>query len=774
MNLYSWSFIAVTCAVVWPFARNHAATRLERLGLSLAMALLSIVASIAVSLFFSGRLRLISILPLAAVFVACLVLALRARTLKGTRALAKPKYGRIVAMIALAVAALGFGRQFQFASFWGDLGVYTMEAQHYLAGGSVTFEPTASQLNIPPESTKPSLPNGINATSSKGFQFHALPTWPSFMALFGPSYDVEAILSLLFCLSIVLFYLLACEVFDDGVPTLLATIVLALLPLAWFLSLYATAEMLVLAITLATGYLYIKTGFHSFVLAVGAFAFGVVHISFFTISPIIGVIILLAAINGNSQTRRCLALGAVGTAIGGVLAMYFATHVSEKYALDIAKSTLGSHAHLVWVALISPAIGVIPFVLGVSAPGVLENLRNAYGYCRKRDAAIGISIISLFACVIAMQVYLIGWTPHYLPIETSLYNSASARVAYMDRGLVSVAHHSIFSLMAASGLVGLAAFLLLPFAWFKGGGSVVIAEHLTWVMGAYVVLLYGLLHIDVTNNYYASRYLLPVAVPALLLLAVPWLGRWRIGSEWVVGLIGVVSLYYVSALLGQGFFLGDRRFVASVTRNVDIHSDVYVEGSTWLDYMLVPALVKTAGVPRTKGLGDPGRAQLITDAANVVGGYKSCYSYEQRRIPWQISYPLHPEFDEHNVCVVYPSVGGEMTLRGNQWVIGGEFGFIAVAAKRDVEIRINSLGWWSTKRPFASDWKAIKPSLFVCGKEFELSTLTPSTIVFRGRMSAPFCRAVLKTATFTPRAIGEGPDARALGIDMYSLRIQGI
>jgi hypothetical protein len=327
--------------------------------------------------------------------------------------------------------------------------------------------------------------------------------------------------------------------------------------------------------------------------------------------------------------------------------------------------------------------------------------------------------------------------------------------------------------------LGLVAFFALPFAWIKEKGAS-ISEHLVWILGACVVILYGVLHVDVTNNYYASRYLLPVAVPALLMLSVPWLKRWRVGAIYAVTLIGFVSLYYISALLGQGFFQGDRRFVKNIMKNVNVSSGVYVEGSTWLDYMLVPVLADAAGAPGKNGSssGSAGLnpAQLITDASNVVGGYKTCYSYDQRRIPWQISYPLHPQIEEHDVCVVVPSAVGGMNLRGNQWLVGGEFSFIAVgsASRREVEIQFDSLGWWASKQPFISDRKAIKPTLLVCGNEFQLSRLTPKRVVFRGTMTVPFCHAVLKTGTFIPSAIGEGRDTRSLGIDIYAVRISEI
>jgi len=776
MNVYVWSFLLVACAAVWPFAKRHSATGFERLSVSLAMILLSIVASIGVSLLVFGRPRLIIILPIASACIAGLVLVLRTRTLKAKKASTKPKYGRAVAMIALAVVIVGFGRQFQFASFWGDIGVYTMEAQHHMAGGAVTFEYSTSRLNIPPKSTQPSVPNGMNEASAGGRQFHALPTWPSFMALLGPSFDVAAILSLLFGLSIGLFYLLVCEVCDDGVPTLLTTILLALLPLAWFLSLYATAEMLLLTITLATSFLYVKTGFHPFVLGLGVFAFGVVHISLFVISPLIGFVIFIAAINVDAYKRSRLATGSVIAAASGLMAMWFAMHVSQKYALDIVRGTFGSRGYLSWIASVSSLVGGIPFVLGLLGSRPLWALRNAYGYCRQRAAIIGISVTAVILCVVAIQLYMMGWTTYYVPLETSIYSSSSARVSYMNSGLMSIAHHSMLSLMAASGLVGLAAFFVLPFVWIKERG-VATAEHLTWVVAAYVVILYGVLHVDVTNNYYASRYLLPVAVPALLMLGVFWLSRWRVGARRTVAIIGFVSLYYISALLSQGFFLGDRQFIKNIMRNVDVNSNVYVEGSIWLDYMLVPPLANTermsASLANSAG---SNRDQLITDAANVVGGYKTCYSYDQRRIPWQISYPLHPQIEEHDVCVVLPSPVGGMNLPGNQWMTGGEFKFIAVgsATKRNVVIEIDSLGWWASKRPFISDLKAIKPSLLVCGNEFQLLSLTPQLVVFQGEMSAPFCHAILKTATFTPSTLGEGQDTRALGIDMYSVRIHDI
>lgn len=779
MNLYIWSFIVAACVVTWPFTQRLTAARFERLILSLAVVLLSIVAAIGLCLFAYGRSRLIVILPTASVSVAGLILVLRTQASRLMVERVKPDYGWVIAVVVLAVVILGFGRQFQFASFWGDVGVYSMEAKHSLAGGSVTFDFDTSRLSIPPAAAEPSVPNGMNKAPSGGHQFHALPTWPSVMALLGPSFEVAAILPLLYGLSIGLFYLLAREIFGDGLPILLATMLLALLPLAWFLSLYATAEMLLLTITLAATYVYIKTGLNPIVLGLGMFAFGVVHISLFVISPIVGILVFLVAINSDAARRSRLALGSVFGAAAGLMTLWFAMHVSRKYAVDITTSVFGSRGYLAWIASASSLVGGIPFVLGLLGLRPLKVMRNVYGYCRQRAATIGMIFGAAILCIVVIQLYLMGWTSHFIPLSTSPYNSSSARVAYMNRGLISAAHHSMLSLMAAGGVLGVLAVFALPFTWLKEKDAS-ISEHLVWLLGAYVVILYGVLHVDVTNNYYASRYLLPVAVPALLMLSVPWLRRWHVGSIYAVTLIGFVSLYYISALLGQGFFQGDRRFVENIIKDVDVSSSLYVEGSTWLDYMLVPVLADTVGAPNkgrsSSSSAGPSPAQLITDASNVVGGYKTCYSYDQRRIPWQISYPLHPQIEAHDVCVVLPSAVGGMNLRGNQWMLGGEFGFIAVgsASKRDVEIQFDSLGWWASKQPFVSDLKAIRPTLLVCGNEFQLLRLTPKQVVFRGKMTAPFCHAVLKTATFTPSAIGEGQDTRRLGIDIYAVEINEI
>lgn len=774
-TVYTWVMLVVAGLALWTILRHSSPSLFDRFCMTSGGVILALVIGIGISLWAAGRLRLAVIAPTSGVVVCLLIYEARQLALPATSARFASKSECLVATLMAIALLLSFGRQFQYQSFWGDDGVYLTAAAHYGAGGSTTFEYDTIARSVPPASGKPSPPNGMNEAPGGGRQFHALPGWPGVMGLLGLPGKGAAVLSILFALSIGMFFFVARRLLSGDRLALLATGVLAALPLAWFGSLYPTAEMLLLAIVLATGTWIAATGSVRILLGLGVLAFGFVHISFVLIAPLVGGLLLIVGMASDDAKRRDIAVGALIVTLAGVSTALFAAHVSYKYTADINHALFHHKPWLDMAIRFTVLLGVLPWIASRGPARLTVLADNVFNSARSNIRSIALVSLTVVIAVAAVQAYRLGWTTHFIPKETSKYNSWSARAAYVAMGWKSVEHLTMVSLAGAGGVVGMVAFFLLPFQWRKrshySGRELII-----WIASLYIIIAFGLTRADIPNNYYASRYFLPAASPVLIMLAGIWIGRVK-WAKWLMVALFIPATVYISALLGQGFFLGDKQFLKDTMSRVDSDSGVYVAGSTWLKYFFEPAFLRAYGLGagHEKTSGEPVPEVLVTDAKDVLGGVSICRTLIQRRIPWQIGYLLSPEIAEHRVCVVSPSTGGELVAPKNSWAIGGKREFLAVAPLKStkVYVEVESEGWWASKPPYANNLAALNPVLKVCGRNFELVSLSARRIIFVGEMSAPFCHATFTSSTFRPVDYQLGQDGRALGVDMYAMKIYG-
>ena len=108
----------------------------------------------------------------------------------------------------------------------------------------------------------------------------------------------------------------------------------------------------------------------------------------------------------------------------------------------------------------------------------------------------------------------------------------------------ALAHANIVNMLMATSVVGLG--LVLALALWRGDG-VCSSPRGAFLLAAVLLPLgiYTFLRFDTPVNYYASRYFLPVFVPATMLLYGELLAAFRVRRAWILGL----------ALVGLGFNL---------------------------------------------------------------------------------------------------------------------------------------------------------------------------------------------------------------------------
>jgi hypothetical protein len=686
-------------------------------------------------------------------------------------------YSNAVLVGAISLIIFLYGLQFEYGSIWGDIGVYINAASHLRLGGSLPF--SLSSLGLDLASNGELLPpvGMVNPAGAEFWQFHGLPVWPALMAFSQLPSEGRPILAVLFGMSVFIFFAVARDIAKDEKAAAWATLLFGSLPLAWHQALYATAEMLLITIFLSGLLLFRKLKLPAVHLGVSLFAYGAVHIGILILAPVVGICLVFLALLVRRHGRGQFAWIGFACGIAALLAYQFALSVSAKYSGNITSAMFGHRGYLAYVFCVTPFLAIFPYLIESKLPTTFQWFQKKSHWLSCHFRLVTSSLLVLVAIAVAIQAYLLGWSTFYIPETLSKYSSWSARPAYVNRGILSLLHLSMFNIILASGGLGFLAFVLLP--QFKV--KVSIRVKVLWLFALAFILVYGVYRVDITNNYYGSRYFFPILVPTLLLLSAVLFKRMAF-LKFVTIPIVLVSLIYNSALVGRGFFLGDEHFKNFIESTLDSSKTVVVHGSEWLRHAIYPELLKRstqnpqeAGDVKLRSDSLPLGFQLITDSDMVLGGNSRCIEYQERRIPWQIKYHLEPSIDSRKVCLYNATkiTAGSFELNGNKWLVGGLLETVVVAPRntRSVLIDLYSLGWWASKSPFKGNKMNLKPTLSVCGNKFSLVEVDPKRIAFQGVMTKPFCKLIFSTETFVPEMIGEGNDRRILGADLYRLKI---
>ena len=730
------------------------------IAVQLSVALLSLTTSIAASIYFVGApSRLFSFTTtIFAIFLVSLYWSNLRREEYATSI-----YDFYIVPVCIFVCLITYGNQFAYTSLWGDIGVYVNAASHFIAGGHIPFPIGDLGVNLS-SNTPITAPTGMlnPATEPNQYHFHGLPTWPGFMALFDLGVNGRAILSVLLGLSGYLFYYSAKAFSKNDLVSFLISLLFLSLPTVWHQALYATAEMLLLTIVLATLALVIhfKNGaIYSFI---GVFAYGSTHTGVLVIAPAIGAVLVASSLFSRNNQERLFATAGILCSAAAFLAYSYALDISTKYTGDISRDKFDSIAAC-YILCMLPLMGVIPYFWQLF-------FRNSYLALSKFALTYFKYAALLFLIIISISViiksYWLGWTTHYLPETANPYSSWSARVAYVDKGLISLTHLSFVNLALATGLLGLAAFFLAPLKCFS-----LDRYKLLWAFTAIFIFVFGIYRVDIPNNYYASRYFVPILVPGLLLILTTMATSSRVFIS-LVFLVIIVATPFNAANISKGFFTGEYELQRFLTQNLpDDGGQIFLFGSDWLKYVSYPSHIKHEA-NKSASIVSSNSAHLISDSIDsVVGGTKVCHRYIERRIPWKIAYPMEPQKIPRSVCIYQAesTLVRTLELAGNSWTINGELEFFAVKPKHtsNVQIAFNSSGWWNSNNRI----EKLEPSLTVCGERFALAKVSPKSIVFEGAIKSAFCKVSLSTATFVPKENGEGSDSRRLGLDVYSISL---
>jgi hypothetical protein len=608
--------------------------------------------------------------PAVAAAVLCglsLLAALVARRAREPTSRRRWATRREAGLVALALVMAALNRDpIAYYTLDGDNAVYAVRALQLWKEGEGTTQAVAASTADTGHPRSLWLP-GTHAApgDSQRYQFHALPAWPLVMALalWAGGLDHQFDAQLLLYLLVVTLGLSLLSKLAGRRRALPLGILLATSPLVLFFSRYTTAELLALLLGL-TALRCWSSGIVVFrmVAVVPLVALAFTHLSFMLLLPIAGI----AAVFGLARVSAAdvYALGALQVAVAQLVALPYYPRVSPQYLADTFRNLFGSMPAGNWflgvLAGVIAAVAAVALVEAYRRPGPAHLVARATAWVLERCPAAVIPVgAAILLGAVGVSAYRLAWTDAYLPQAHSEWNSWSARAAYVDRGASSLLHLSLTSVTFAGSVV---VTLIAIGSLFRPIGPGLARRHsLVQMSLLYALAVFTVVRVDIPNNYYASRYLLPMLFPLLYAAAAQAMRSWRLGLVWSIALAGALgfNLYHAAALIRADFYSTGATPYRWLEERVPVGSTLLVVGDDWLRRtfalqarLLVGNAVEVVPESRLpERLGGGGAANVLVLATTPLTAEARCLRYPEARIPWQILYPTKATLVERRICV---------------------------------------------------------------------------------------------------------------------------
>ncbi|HTP25705.1 MAG TPA: hypothetical protein VMK12_08605 [Anaeromyxobacteraceae bacterium] len=467
-----------------------------------------------------------------------------------------------------------------------DAGVYTNRAIHHLQSGGLRGSiPLRDRLegellaifdrdNM--QHAGAYLPGTYLPASDRArFHFQFFPGWPMVMALWAGIFGVaqaSAALVFLYGLSVLLFGLLLERLAEGAAPRVVSLTIFASSPLLLFFSKYSTSEMLLLFLFLfALHFLGGQSRWRAVLAAAGVLLFAVSHSSTFLYAPLLLLLVLEVCRSADRRLALFCTIAFAALLVGLPLGQYFSPfyvhdifRISFSFlpAVDPAAAGFGLVAAFYAVGL------VLSFTLLLRGSRPLPGLAGWADRAERRLRGTVFPALVLMTAWTVWRGYQLGWTDHFA--EGPIGGAWGQRMEYVGRGWAAVAHLDIVSMVMATSLVGLPAVVALVLRRGRAASASPVPAFLL-VATLWTVAVYTFFRVDTPVNYYASRYFLPVLVPATMLLLGSLLGHLRSprGQLSLLALVGLsFNLYFDRGLYRHPSETGQLSFVEDVARNV--------------------------------------------------------------------------------------------------------------------------------------------------------------------------------------------------------------
>lgn len=423
--------------------------------------------------------------------------------------------------------------------------------------------------------------NDNTDNTSYYFEYHSLPTWVTFMALFGRIFglfNAPHVLTWFYVLASMCLYYLIENISKNKLNKFFSIALFSFSPVILYLSKTTLTEMSFLML-LFTGILFLseKDIFASICGGIAIGLLGFVHISMFMYIPIFFVSLFLIFF---FFMWRGYAIANIIQCLMYMFSLPYAYKVSSIYTSQ-QLSRFGSYFSTSQIIYIFILLNLV--FIGIQVAGIaLVNRKELY-YRIKHWLTLFLNKASIVGLIIILlgtvyEAYCLGFTGKYSRGDGSWW----MRSVYAGKGFSSLIHINFVSIIMATSFICIPIIIIWQF--LKTEKS--ILEKIVYLVILYSWAIYTFLQVDTPSNYYASRYYAIILVPAVILFMSLIIKK----EKYTLGIIAVtiiINIPFNMHHLQVIAFDGQHNLYKEVTERIAEGSIVFLpEGTSQLNSIL--------------------------------------------------------------------------------------------------------------------------------------------------------------------------------------------
>ncbi|MCR1919999.1 hypothetical protein NSA48_13365 [Frisingicoccus caecimuris] len=417
--------------------------------------------------------------------------------------------------------------------------------------------------------------------TSFSYEYHSLPTWVTFMALFGRIFglfNAPHVLTWFYVLASICLYYLIENISKNKLNKFFSIALFSFSPIIIYLSKTTLTEMSFLML-LFIGLLFLseKNIFASICGGIAIGLLGFVHISMCMYIPIFFVSLFLLSFFFK---RKDYAIANIVQCLMYMLSLPYVYKVSSIYTSQ-QLSRFGSYFSTIQIICGLMLLNLM--FIGIQFAGMaLVNCQELYRQIKQwltiildRGSLVGLIIILLGT---VYEAYCLGFTDKYSHGDGSWW----LRSVYAGKGFGSLIHINFVSIVMATSFICIPIIIIWQF--HKTEKS--ILEKIVYLVVLYSWAIYTFLQVDTPSNYYASRYYAIILVPAVILLMSLIIKK----EKYTLGIIAIaiiINIPFNIHHLQVVAFDGQHNLYKEVTEHIAEGSTVLLpEGTSQLNSIL--------------------------------------------------------------------------------------------------------------------------------------------------------------------------------------------
>lgn len=426
---------------------------------------------------------------------------------------------------------------------------------------------------------------GENELGIKEYELHSLPTWSSFMALWGQlfgQYHASQVLTLYFFVAAICLFYVCGKIEKDSFGKFHAMIIFCLSPIMLYVSKCTLTEIAYICFILL-GIFFLSESDKKLKILSGIYfgLLGYIHISNFIYIFAFYVVLWLLGLY-----KKDIIYGMVNIIqlMLYMISLYYVSAVSSVYTeMQFSRlSFLGSSNDKI-IGNFSLIIFTLSIIQVISIVIFKWKSDEFIKFCDwlMPKALIVLEIIILLGVI--QQGYYLGFSDKY----SSGDGTWQLRETYANMGWQSLSYLNITNILRATG------FLYVPFIFlynFIRKNKKDLVPNLLLFVLLYSLFVYTFVQVDTPNNYYASRYFAMIIIPMAALLTSTFFTKKVLYS--CVGIISAIYfLRYDFLFINTAPFSGQYAILKDALTNIPYGSIVLaMEDNVSTNQMLVNLL----------------------------------------------------------------------------------------------------------------------------------------------------------------------------------------